>query len=78
MADIVCRRCGQTKEQMGPISVTGKTGELVRANVCFECWSDWHQMQIMIVNENRLQLWDADDREKLRVAMREYLSLPDA
>ena len=76
MAQIACRRCGETKEQMGEISIKGKVGDMVRETVCFECWSGWHEMQIMIVNEYRLQLWDPDDRQKLREAMQEYLNLP--
>lgn len=77
MAEITCRRCGQTKEQMTDIGLTGKTADVVRAKICYECWSEWHQMQVMIVNENQLQLWDAEDRERLRTAMREFLNLPE-
>jgi Fe-S cluster biosynthesis and repair protein YggX len=78
MAEIVCRRCGQTREQMGQLSITGKIAELVRNNVCYECWAAWHEQQVMIVNEFRLQLFDPEDRQKLRIAMMDFLNLPES
>jgi Fe-S cluster biosynthesis and repair protein YggX len=78
MPEIVCRRCGQTKEQMTQISITGKIADTIRGNICYECWSEWNTLQVMIVNENHLQLFDPDDRAKLRQAMQEFLNLPEA
>jgi Fe-S cluster biosynthesis and repair protein YggX len=35
---------------------SGETGRLLRMHACTDCWREWIAMQIMIINEYRLDL----------------------
>lgn len=57
MALITCSRCGLEKEAVAkPAFYTGKTAALLREHACVDCWREWSAMQIMIINEYRLDL----------------------
>ncbi len=53
----------------------GVLGEEILAKVSFEDWEDWRQMQTKIINEYRLDLSEANDRQKLLKQMRSFLKL---
>ncbi len=57
MAMITCSRCGLVKEAVAkPAFYAGETAALLREHACVDCWREWIAMQIMIVNEYRLDL----------------------
>ncbi|NOY05751.1 MAG: hypothetical protein GXO82_03820 [Chlorobi bacterium] len=59
MAVIVCSRCGQEKEVLGATAFyTGEVREKLLANACRDCWQEWLKVQLMLVNEYRLDLTD--------------------
>ena len=63
---ITCSRCGQRKEAViKPAFYTGTVGELLKQNACTDCWQEWIRMQIMIVNEYKLDLMDPKTDEFL-------------
>ena len=56
---ITCSRCNQQKEAVvNTAFYRGKLREALRANACQDCWGEWIQMQMMIINEYRLNLMD--------------------
>ena len=78
MNEVMCARCGETREGLAAPPVGGTLGETIKNSVCAKCWQDWQNDQVMIINHYGLQMADPDDRKKLREAMKEFLGLPTA
>ena len=75
---IVCSRCGGSKDQLVDAPLPGAIGARVAAHVCGECWAEWIQASIRVINHYGLQPQLKDDREKLFELMEEFLALPAA
>ena len=52
--------------------------ELVQASVCADCWKDWEEMEVMVINEHRLNFMDPEAAVVLERHLREFLVLPAA
>jgi Fe-S cluster biosynthesis and repair protein YggX len=76
MADVTCVHCGQTRESAGRVGLPGKLGDEVERLICAECWREWLQMQIRVINHYGLRPALREDREKLYDFTRQYLDLP--
>lgn len=79
MAEITCSRCGQTKP---PVRKTafyrGEVREKLLAHACQDCWDEWVKMQIMLINEYRLNLMDPKTDEFLNAQVLAFFGLGDA
>ncbi len=62
-----CHRCGAAPAPAieGWVGFTGDFKQRVLAEVCQDCWSAWLEVQLMAINEYRLQLGLAEHREVL-------------
>lgn len=78
MADITCSRCGKTAPQMEKAPLRGKIGMEIHASGCQECWNEWAQGEVMIINEYRLNLADPEHRQVLYDHMRQFFSIDKA
>lgn len=78
MATITCVRCGRTAEQLERPPTGGKTGVQIQENVCPDCWQEWKNQSVLIINHYGLVLADPEHRAQLSKMMREFLSLPEA
>jgi Fe-S cluster biosynthesis and repair protein YggX len=76
MADLTCVHCGQTREGAGRVGLPGALGEQIERLICAECWREWLQMQIRVINHYGLRPALKEDRERLYQFTREYLDLP--
>ena len=56
----------------------GALGEEILAKVSLEMWDSWRDMQTKIINEYRLDLSEANDRQTLLKQMRTFLKLDGA
>jgi Fe-S cluster biosynthesis and repair protein YggX len=74
MADVTCVHCGQTRESAGRV-LPGQIGDEIERNICAECWKEWLQMQIRVINHYGLMPARREDREKLYEFTRQYLGL---
>ena len=72
---ITCVRCGQTREGAGRV-LPGSLGEEIERGVCAECWKEWLQQQIRVINHYQLRPALREDREKLYEITREFFGLP--
>lgn len=72
MADVTCVHCGQTREGAGRV-LPGALGDDIERSVCRECWSEWLQTQIRVINHYGLRPALKEDREKLYEFTRQYL-----
>ena len=79
MAEITCSRCGQTKEAVQNTAFyRGEIREKLRAHACQDCWGDWIKMQIMLINEYRLNLMDPQTDEFLNKQILTFFKLDES
>lgn len=75
-ASVACARCKRPdapalERQVYP----GALGEEIAQRVCRDCWAEWQQMEVMVINELRLNFMDPQSQEVLAQHMREFLGL---
>ena len=75
MAQVSCSRCGGTAEGLPQAPLPGKTGEMVRDQVCASCWREWLGMQVKVINEYRLSPAEPQHFDFLVAQMKAFLSL---
>jgi Fe-S cluster biosynthesis and repair protein YggX len=79
MAEITCSRCGQKKEAVQNTAFyRGEIREKLRAHACQDCWGDWIKMQIMLINEYRLNLMDPQTDEFLNKQILTFFKLDES
>lgn len=60
-----CIKLGREAEGMARPPYPGALGQRIFENVSKEAWDQWVRLQTMIINENRLNLADAQHRKYL-------------
>ena len=73
--EVKCLRCGNQREQASDVLYGGKLGETIRNNVCSICWAEWQDMEMKIINENRINFSDPNHRSFVAQKMKEFLNL---
>ena len=69
-----CTRCSRTDAPaLARQPLPGKLGAEIRERVCADCWNEWQKMEVMVINELRLNFMDPASQEKLVHHMREFL-----
>ena len=76
MTETTCVRCGEVREPMGLPPYPDALGRAIAERVCRPCWDECRNMQVMVINENRLDLSDDRAQEILERATRDFLNLP--
>jgi len=76
MVDVMCVRCGLTREGAGRVGLPDPLGDEIEQSVCAECWREWLQAQIRVINHYALQPARREDREKLYEITRQFFGLP--
>jgi Fe-S cluster biosynthesis and repair protein YggX len=77
MADVTCIRCGETRAGLDRPPYPDAMGREIAEKVCAICWDECKRMQVMVINENRLDLSDPRAQEILERATRDFLGLPE-
>lgn len=75
MAEVTCARCGQTREGLDRPPYPDELGRAIAEKICRSCWDECRNMQVMVINENRLDLSDPRAQEILEKATRDFLGL---
>lgn len=75
MATITCTRCRREVEPMAAPPIPGKVGREVQEQVCAECWAEWQGMEVMVINELRLNFMDPTAQATLDQQMRQFLAM---
>jgi len=75
-AQVKCAKCGKEKPAIASPAYGGKVGEELKAKICNDCWKEWMEQSVKVINELRLNLSNADHRKQLTNYMREFLNLP--
>ncbi len=72
-----CARCSRDAAAVRDVPYGGALGEEIRARICAECWAEWMNMEVMVINELRLNFMDPEAQEVLAQQMRGFLALDD-
>lgn len=75
MSEIECVRCGRTRNPPDRVPYPGALGEEIRSKICTSCWAEWEAMEVMVINELRLNFMDPAATDTLTRQMREFLCL---
>jgi len=78
MPDVSCSRCGSTAAGLDRTPLPGAVGEAVLAQSCAACWREWLEMQVKLINENRLTPANSEHFDQLVGEMKVFLNLRDA
>lgn len=74
---IDCGRCGLHKPSAQGVTWGGRLGQDIRAKVCNDCWQEWLQAEVIVINELRLNFMDPESQTILARHLREFLMLPE-
>jgi Fe-S cluster biosynthesis and repair protein YggX len=72
---IHCSRCGSSAEPLPNPPLPTALGTEVQLKVCPSCWKEWLGVQVMLINEYRLNLIDPQARAALEAQLRTFLNL---
>ena len=70
-----CVRCHLEKPALESPPYPGELGEEIVAGICTDCWKEWQQAEVMVINEFRLNFMDPRANEILVQHLREFLGL---
>lgn len=69
-----CTRCGDTESPPVPRPpFKNEVGRRVAAEICQECWEEWKERQMLLINHYGLSLQDPEARSFLMDNMRAFL-----
>jgi Fe-S cluster biosynthesis and repair protein YggX len=77
-ATVHCARCGRQGPPMTSPPYPGKLGEELLSRICADCWAEWQQVEVMVINELQLNFMDPRAQDVLVLQMREFLGLDPA
>lgn len=75
---VECSRCGKTKPGLERPPYPGELGRLLASHACADCWQEWRAMEVMVINELRLNFMDPRSMEVLGQHIRDFFVLPPA
>jgi Fe-S cluster biosynthesis and repair protein YggX len=73
-ATVQCTRCGRPEAPaLARQPLPGPRGAEIRESICADCWNEWQKMEVMVINELRLNFMEASAQETLTRHMRDFL-----
>jgi Fe-S cluster biosynthesis and repair protein YggX len=72
---VTCARCGETTAGLSRPPLSGAVGQLVYDHTCQNCWDEWFEQSINVINHYSLNPALREHREQLYEVMREFLNL---
>ena len=75
---ISCARCAREAPPPAAVTYPGALGDELLRRVCTDCWAEWQQMEVMVINELQLNFMDPRSQDVLVQQMREFLGLGPA
>ena len=73
-----CARCARAEPRLQRSPLPGEAGEELLARICANCWNEWREMEVRVINELRLNFMDPEAQTKLDRQMRAFLFPGDA
>jgi Fe-S cluster biosynthesis and repair protein YggX len=73
---VECTRCGRSGPALARPPYPGELGRQIVENACTDCWAEWQAMEVMVINELRLNFMDPRSMEVLGQHIRDFFFLP--
>lgn len=70
-----CVRCAGGNNRLEAPPIPGVAGAEIVEKICGNCWYEWTQAEVMVINELRLNFMDPKSLGILERHMREFLLL---
>jgi len=70
---VFCQRLQKDAEGLDFQLYPGELGERIFNHISKQAWAEWQKKQTMLINEKRLNMMDAKDREFLEHEMEAFL-----
>ena len=77
MSKIFCKKYQTELDALNIAPAPGEKGEYIKDNYSAKAWSDWLDLQTMLINENQLDLSNKENRKWLNDQMEKYLNNSD-
>jgi Fe-S cluster biosynthesis and repair protein YggX len=75
-ATVHCARCGRPNAPALPRPpLYGAAGKELQERICADCWGEWQRVEVMVINELRLNFMDPNAQQVLDQQMRQFLLL---
>lgn len=75
-APLRCHRCKKEAPSIeDALPLPDDLERLVREHVCAACWREWQDMEIIVINELRLNFMDPAAQGALHQRMKEFFEL---
>jgi Fe-S cluster biosynthesis and repair protein YggX len=68
-----CVRCRQKGDALGYAPIPTELGQRIGNEVCAECWREWQQKQMQLINHFGLDVSNPDSHEFLFDQMKTFL-----
>lgn len=78
MSTVTCSRCQLERPILDSSPYPGDVGLEIQKKVCRQCWAEWQQAEVIVINELRLDFMDPKSHDTLVLHMREFLGLDRA
>ena len=73
-----CIRCRREDGALEQAPIPGPAGAEIATKICASCWAEWLQMEVVVINELRLNFMEPRAQEILDAQMREFLGLGES
>lgn len=70
---VFCVKLQKSAEGLSRVPFPGELGERIYQNISMEAWKLWQGQQTILINEHRLSLAKAQDREFLKQELINFL-----
>lgn len=74
---VFCKKFSRELPALKEAPFKGPIGEIIKDNISAQAFNDWIELQIKIINEERLDLSDISGQKRLFERMVEYLGIGD-
>jgi len=74
---LTCTRCGKNDDAPPAhrIGFSAPAKQKILSSICAACWKEWEGMEIKVINEYRLNLFEPEHRQMIERACLEFLGL---
>ncbi len=73
MTDVECSRCGRERSGLEAQPFRDELGERIQRTICQDCWDEWLQRQMQLINHYALDVRTPEARDFLRRNLEAFL-----
>jgi Fe-S cluster biosynthesis and repair protein YggX len=74
---VFCKKFNKELPSLPSAPLLGNIGQIILKNCSSDAWNEWLEVQIKIINEERLDLSEKPAKERLYNAMINFLNIAD-